>query len=59
MEHRDDCQLLTVPTYGLCTCDMDERCAMRFTVRGPNWQKDCPQCVGSKFTCDKHYKPYK
>lgn len=29
MEHRDDCQLLTVPTYGLCTCDMDERCAMR------------------------------
>lgn len=22
-----------------------------------NWQADCPQCVGSKFTCDKHFKP--
>lgn len=23
----------------------------------PNWQADCPQCVASKFTCDKHYRP--
>ena len=21
----------------------------------PNWQSDCQKCVGSKFTCDKHY----
>lgn len=21
-----------------------------------NWQADCPQCVASKFTCDKHYR---
>lgn len=25
MDHREDCQLLTVETYGLCTCDFDER----------------------------------
>lgn len=23
----------------------------------PNWQADCPQCVASKLTCDKHYQP--
>lgn len=26
-------------------------------IRGKGWQSDCPQCVGSKFTCDKHYQP--
>ncbi|MCA3704285.1 MAG: hypothetical protein INF12_14780 [Methylobacterium sp.] len=20
------------------------------------WRSDCPQCVASKFTCDKHYE---
>lgn len=25
MDHRPDCQLLTVETYGLCTCDFDQR----------------------------------
>lgn len=25
MDHHIDCQLLTVPTYGLCTCDFDQR----------------------------------
>ena len=25
MEHRKDCELLTVETYGLCTCDFDKR----------------------------------
>lgn len=24
-QHRPDCQLLTVPIYGLCTCDFDQR----------------------------------
>lgn len=24
-------------------------------IRGENWQADCPQCVASKFTCDKHF----
>ena len=27
MEHAKDCQLFTVPTYGLCTCDFDKRMA--------------------------------
>ncbi len=26
-------------------------------IRGEGWQADCPQCVASKFTCDKHYRP--
>lgn len=25
MDHLKDCQLLTVPSYGLCTCDFDQR----------------------------------
>lgn len=25
IDHRPDCQLLTVPVYGLCTCDFDQR----------------------------------
>lgn len=25
MDHRADCQLLTVETYGLCTCDLNDR----------------------------------
>lgn len=36
MEHRTDCQLLTVTTYGLCTCDFDQRakevCAEQLAV---------------------------
>jgi len=27
VEHRPDCELLTVETYGLCTCDFDKRMA--------------------------------
>ncbi len=26
-------------------------------IRGSGWQADCPRCVASKFTCDKHYRP--
>jgi hypothetical protein len=26
-EHAADCELITVPTYGLCTCDFDKRMA--------------------------------
>ena len=29
MKHRKDCELLTVETYGLCTCDFDKRMAMK------------------------------
>jgi hypothetical protein len=25
IDHRADCQLITVETYGLCTCDFDAR----------------------------------
>ena len=25
-------------------------------IRGAGWRADCPQCVGSKFTCDEHYQ---
>lgn len=25
MDHREDCELLTVETHGLCTCDFDAR----------------------------------
>lgn len=24
-------------------------------ARGAGWRADCPQCVGSKFTCDAHF----
>lgn len=29
IEHRPGCELLTVPVYGLCTCDFDERAARK------------------------------
>lgn len=32
MDHRADCQLLTVPTYGLCTCDFKARMAAPIVV---------------------------
>lgn len=28
-DHRPDCELLTVPTHGLCTCDFDRRAENR------------------------------
>lgn len=37
MNHRPDCQLLTVETYGLCTCDFDQR--MRLAERFKNADK--------------------
>ncbi len=24
-------------------------------IRGNGWRADCSDCVGSKFTCDRHY----
>lgn len=24
-------------------------------MKDPNWQADCANCVGSKFTCDEHF----
>lgn len=31
IDHRSDCQLLTIETYGLCTCDFDDR--MRAVIK--------------------------
>ena len=38
-QHHSNCQLLTVPTYGLCTCDFDQRMSahIRNSFRKPSF----------------------